>query len=185
MSGDFYESHCWCLSASTAIFLINLLSPQPSCLFRLFSYNFFPIFLLTPPALDHPMAAVSGSLLVNVYPLFNLNPSHPPHSLRQPAGESWPIDNRSTHSIYCYTNVYGSLQTSEGRQLSLRALINCLWCKREWWETCLKKTCCNRSENHMESLSSGTFLACSWKIKLICTYANTYYYIKSLSYLTI
>lgn len=77
LSGDFYESHCGCLSASTAIFLIHLLSPQPGCICRFF----FP-----PHNISHfsPYAAGSGSLLVNIEPSFNLNPSRSPPLLPAP-----------------------------------------------------------------------------------------------------
>lgn len=126
VSGDFCESHCWCLSASTAIFLIILLSPQPGCIFRLFSSIFFPPY--APPALAHPTVVASSwtsmPCLISTRLVLPLAPA-----------ACWGVvANRQqidSLPIYCYINVYGSLQTSEGRQLSLRPLINCLWCARE------------------------------------------------------
>lgn len=105
VSGDFYESHCWCLTterqlSSLICFLLNLVAFS-GC----FPTFFPPLSLLTPSALDHPAAAVSGSFLVNVYPSFNLNPSRPP-ARSGTRGESWPIDNRSTHSRFIATQMF-------------------------------------------------------------------------------
>lgn len=162
MSGDFCESHCWCLSASTAIFLINLLSPQPACIFRfrLFSYFFPPIFLLMPPSLDHPG---SGSLLVNSYPLFNLNPSRPPprsSSLLGSCGQS--ATDRLTPDLLLHKCLWKSADIR--REAAVSEGSNKLPVVREGiMRDMTAKTCCNQSEIHMESLSSGKLLCMSLK----------------------
>lgn len=140
--------------SSSICFFLNLLEFL-GCL-----STFSPIFLLTPPTLDHP---VSGSILIKGYPLFNLNPSRPPPrpgSLLGSRGQS--TTDRLTPDLLLHKCLWKSADIR--REAAVSEGSNKLPVVKEGiMGDMTEKTCCDQSENHMESLSSGTLLCMSLK----------------------